>query len=172
MKLICETDRLIIRQFNVDDAPFIFRLLNEETFIRYIANKNIRTIDDAKNYLLNGPILSYQKNNFGLNIIQLKDTKVVIGMCGLVNRDELGYPDLGYAFLPEFCGKGYAHEATISVLKSEIVTHDLNTILGVTFPDNFNSNRLLKKLGFIQKGTIELYGSLNNLYEYSTLNKV
>jgi RimJ/RimL family protein N-acetyltransferase len=166
MKVVCETERLIIRQFNLSDAEFIVRLLNEESFIRYIADKNIRTHTDAIHYLTNGPISSYQVHRFGLNIVQLKDGNTPIGMCGLLKRKELEYPDLGYAFLPEFCGKGYATEAAESILKEEMVVHSLNTVLAITLPDNLNSNRLLKKLGFSLKGTMELYGKQNNMYEY------
>lgn len=167
MKVVCETERLIIRQFNLNDAEFIVRLLNEESFIRYIADKNVRTHADAIFYLTTGPILGYQVHGFGLNLVQLKDSETPIGMCGLLKRDELSYPDLGYAFLPEFCGKGYANEAAESVLQEEVVVHSLNTVLAVTLPDNLGSNRLLKNVGFSLKGTMELYGSQNNLYEYN-----
>jgi len=166
MKVVCETERLIVRQFNLKDVEFIVRLLNEESFIRYITDKNIRTNTDAINYLNNGPISSYQIYGFGLNLVLLKETEIPIGICGLLKREELEYPDLGYAFLPEFFGKGYASEAAYSVLKKEILTHSLNTTLAVTLPDNLSSNKLLNKLGFSLNGTMELYGSQNNVYEY------
>jgi len=166
MKVVCETKRLIVRQFNLKDVEFIVRLLNEESFIRYITDKNVRTNTDAINYLNNGPISSYQVYGFGLNLVLLKETEIPIGICGLLKRKELEYPDLGYAFLPEFFGKGYASEAADSVLKKEMVTHSLNTTLAVTLQDNISSNKLLNKLGFSFNGTMELYGSQNNVYEY------
>ncbi|WED25621.1 GNAT family N-acetyltransferase [Vibrio sp. DW001] len=166
MAIVCKTERMIIRQFNLDDADFIVRLLNNESFIRYIADKNIRTHADAMNYLTTGPISSYQTHGFGLNLVQLKGTKTPIGMCGLLKRESLVFPDLGYAFLPEFCGKGYASEAAESVLTEEMATHSLNTVLAVTLPDNVNSNRLLKRIGFNLTGMVELYDSQNNLYQY------
>jgi len=166
MKVVCETERLVIRQFNLNDAEFIIRLLNEESFIRNIADKNVRSNDDAIKYLTNGPISSYQIYRFGLNLVQLKGTKIPIGMCGLLKREDLDSPDLGYAFLPEFWGKGYAKEAADSVLKAGMAAHSLNRVLAVTLPDNLSSNGLLKKVGFSLKGTMELYGSQNNLYEY------
>jgi RimJ/RimL family protein N-acetyltransferase len=166
MKLVCETERLAIRQLNLNDAPFIVQLLNEESFIHYIADKNVRTNGDAINYLTNGPIYSYQTYGFGLSLVLLKGTDTPIGLCGLLKREELEHPDLGYAFLPEFWGKGYANEAAESVLKEGVVTHSLNIILAVTLLDNLSSNRLLKNVGFNLKGTIDLQGSRNNLYEY------
>jgi len=170
MKLVCETERLSIRQFNTNDTVFIIRLLNEESFIRNIADKQVRTNTDAINYLNNGPISSYEVYGFGLNLVQLKDTGTPIGMCGLLKREELDHPDIGYALLPEFCGKGYANEAASSILKEEMATHNLNTVLAVTLPNNLSSNILLKNLGFSLKGTVELYDTQNNFYDYSSQN--
>ncbi len=167
MKPVCETERLTIRQLNTDDVEFVVRLLNEESFIRYIADKQVRTTDDAVNYLRNGPISSYNNYGFGLNLVLLKGADMPIGMCGLLKRDELDYPDLGYAFLPEFWGKGYAREAAVSVLREEMARYSLDVVQAVTLPDNLSSNELLKKVGFTLKGSMALYGSQNNLYEYS-----
>ena len=166
MKVVCETDRLIVRHFQLEDAEFVVRLLNEKSFIRYIADKNVRTRIDAENYLLNGPFDSYQSFGFGLNLVALKNTGKPIGMCGLLKRPELDHPDIGYAFLSEFCGKGFAYEATGSIIDDGITTHSLQVILAVTLPENLSSNALLKKAGFNSIGKIDLYGSQNNLYEY------
>lgn len=165
MSVVYETDRLVIRPFNLNDAEFIVRLLNEESFIRCIADKNVRTIEDAISYLTDGPISSYQVHGFGLKLVQLKHSGIPIGICGLLKRGELDFPDLGYAFLPEFCGKGYAKEAAYSIIKEEVAAYSLSIILAVTSHDNLSSNRLLKKIGFTLKGTTELYGLQNNLYE-------
>ncbi|WP_407942845.1 GNAT family N-acetyltransferase [Marinobacter similis] len=105
---------------------------------------------------------------FGLNLVLLRGENTPIGMCGLVKREGLEFPDLGYALLPEFCGKGYASEAAKKVLKYEMSKHTLHTILAITFPDNLRSNLLLENIGFCMKGTVELYGLQNNLYEFQT----
>lgn len=168
--MVYKTDRLVIRSFDFDDTEFIIRLLNEESFIRNIADKNVRTQADAVNFLRDGPMSSYQVHGFGLNMVQLKGSGTPIGVCGLLKREELDHPDLGYAFLPEFWGKGYAAEAASYLLKEDVVTFSLHTVLAVTFPDNISSNRLLKKVGFTLKGTMELYGLQNNLYEYHPTN--
>jgi RimJ/RimL family protein N-acetyltransferase len=164
--LVCETERLVIRHFELADAAFIVKQLNEESFIRFIGDKKIRDIADAEKYLKEGPILSYKNFGFGLNAVLLKQGKVLIGMCGLVKRNELEHPDLGYAFLPEFWGKGYATEASTAILDDAVLTHQLKTVLGVTLPDNRPSNGLLTRIGFIQNGSVDLYGSKNTLYEF------
>ncbi|MGF1720643.1 GNAT family N-acetyltransferase [Vibrio kyushuensis] len=167
MPVVCETERLVIRRFNLNDAEFILQLLNEESFIRYIADKNVKTIDDAIKYLKSGPMACYQIHGFGLSLVQLKETGAPIGMCGLLKRDELELPDLGYAFLSDFCGKGYANEAADSILKTEMNDHSLVQVLAVTLPDNVKSNKLLKNIGFTFNGTMDLYNTLNNVYEFS-----
>ncbi|MBX2859304.1 MAG: GNAT family N-acetyltransferase [Cellvibrionaceae bacterium] len=161
-----QTQRLEIRHLNESDAGFIFRLLNDESFISNIGDKKIRNNDDALQYLRQGPIASYKKHAYGLNLVTLKNQGIPIGTCGLICRDELGYPDLGYALLPAYCAKGYAHEACVAVLEDAYNIHHLRCIVAITHPSNTSSQRLLKKLGFSQNGTTQLYGCENNLYEY------
>jgi len=163
---VCQTERLKIRHLSEGDSEFILKLLNEKSFIENIGDKEVRNIDDAINYLQNGPISSYKKFGYGLNILTLKDSNTPIGMCGLLKRDELEHPDLGYALLPEYCSKGYAQEASLSVLIDVNKKHNINIVSAITAPENTNSNSLLKKLGFSFKGSIELYGFEDNLYEY------
>lgn len=170
MKQICQTSRLTIRQFNLNDAEFIVRLLNEKSFIENIADKQVRTINDAENYLTTGPMASYKNYGYGLYAVLLENNETsdekLIGMCGLLKRPELDYPDLGYAFLPEFCGKGYAKEAAEAVLKNDVIAHSLNTILAVTSLTNQSSHNLLKKINFSFIGTMQLYGSASNVYQF------
>lgn len=120
--------------------------------------------------MINGPIASYQENGFGLNIVLLKQNGMAIGMCGLVTRDELEHPDLGYAFLPCYWGKGYATEANKAIVDNAVTSLKLKTILGVTFPDNQSSNNLLSRIGFNRVGSVVLYGAINNLYRYQIIN--
>lgn len=160
-----ETKRLLIRHFNIDDGPYILRQLNEDSFIQNIADKNIRTLSDAEDYLRTQLLASYRVNGHGLNQVLLKDSGQPIGMCGLVKRSELAHPDLGYAFLPEFWGKGYALESSEQVLKSAVTEFGYKSILGIVLPNNLNSNILLKRLGFTLQGKVELFQTVNNLYQ-------
>lgn len=166
MPTVSDTERLTLRHFAHVDADFIVRLLNEPSFIRHIADKQVRTREEAVRYLDRGPMASYRTHGFGLNLVQLKGEGTPIGMCGLVKRDELERPDLGYAFLPEFCGQGYAFEAATAVLEQGMIAHALESVLAVTLPDNARSNRLLRALGFRARGSVWLYVARNNLYEY------
>jgi len=102
MALLCETERLIVRHFELSDSDFIIQLLNQASFIRYIADKNVRTTEDAIQYLTNGPIASYQHYGFGLSMVALKACGTPVGMCGVLKRPELEHPDLGYAFWSRF----------------------------------------------------------------------
>src|SRR5690349_9858902 len=111
-----ETPRLHIRPFSFNDAPFILRLLNEPSFLQHIGDKGVRDLEGAKVYLTNGPMASYARHGHGLMAVVLKATGEPIGMCGLLKRDNLEHPDLGYAFLPEFWSKGYAREAAKATL--------------------------------------------------------
>ncbi|WP_108446684.1 GNAT family N-acetyltransferase [Halomonas denitrificans] len=165
MKVI-DTERLTIRHFEHRDADFIVRLLNDPSFIRHIADKGVRTREEAVRYLEHGPMASYRAHGFGLNLVQLKGEGTPIGMCGLVKRDELAGPDLGYAFLPAFCGRGYAFEAAAAVLDQGMAAHALEAVLAVTLPDNSRSHRLLNRLGFSATGTVERYGARNTFFEY------
>ncbi len=147
---VCETARLRISHFSEDgDAEFILRLLNEPSFIRHIADKQVRTLDDARAYLRNGPIASYTRHGFGLSRVALKEGDTPIGMCGLIQRDNFPDVDIGYAFLPEFWSKGYAIEAARGVLETAVQVHGLQRVIAVVNPDNSESSRMLEKLGFV-----------------------
>lgn len=167
MTNLYQTQRLSIRRFTLEDARFIVQLLNQDSFIRYIADKNVRTLDDAIQYLTQGPLKSYAQHGFGLNLVALKESNQPIGMCGLIKRPELDKPDIGYALLDDYCGHGYGFEAANIVLEQGMKAHQIGTVQAITLPDNAASNGLLIKLGFELIDQIALYDSLNNLYQYS-----
>jgi len=142
------TERLLVRGFDTNDAEFILELLNQPSFIQFIGDKGVRSVDDARNYITTGPIESYRRHGFGLYLVELKDRKVPIGMCGVLKRESLPDPDLGFAFLPEYWGKGYAFEAASAALDQARDFFKLARILAITNPDNDASIKLLAKLGF------------------------
>jgi RimJ/RimL family protein N-acetyltransferase len=162
--LISATERLTIRQLTVNDHEFILKLLNDESFLVNIGDKGVRNTDDAIHHLVNGPIASYKEHGFGLYLVCLEHNDAPIGMCGLLKRPELEYPDLGYAFLPEYCGKGFAQEASLAILKESAKNNCLRKILSITACSNIPSNKLLKKLGFLFKEKINFLNTENNLY--------
>jgi len=145
---VLETDRLNLRWLSTDDAGFILELLNEPSFLRFIGDKGVRTLDDARDYILNGPVNMYTRLGFGLYLTELKESGVPIGICGLLKRDGLEDVDIGFAFLPKFRGQGYAYESACAVMAYGKRTFGLNRMVAITSPDNYGSARLLEKLGF------------------------
>jgi RimJ/RimL family protein N-acetyltransferase len=145
---ILETDRLILCQFSTDDAAFILELLNEDSFIRFIRDSGVRTLADAREYIVNGPLASYERHGFGLYLTKLKAGEVPIGMCGLLKRDSLDDVDIGFAFLPRYWSQGYATEAASAVLAYGRTVLGLQCIVAITAPDNHGSINVLKKIGF------------------------
>lgn len=146
--MILETDRLILRRLTTDDAQFALELLNEPGFLEGIGDKGVRTLDDARAYLVDGPLASYARHGFGLWHVATKHDNAAIGMCGLLKRDHLDDADVGYAFLGAFGGKGYAVEAVAAVLEYARAQFGLTRIIAVVNPENVRSIRLLDKLGF------------------------
>lgn len=139
-----QTDRLIIRPVKFIDDNFIVELLNEKDFIENVGDKNVSNTNDARRYIENGPLACQQQHGFSLMIVTLQCGEP-IGLCGLLKRDELPYPDLGYAFLSRHYRQGYGFEAATAVLNH---FHHIRPILAMTSKDNHPSQQLLIKLGF------------------------
>jgi RimJ/RimL family protein N-acetyltransferase len=131
-----------------DDAEFILKLVNEPSFLHFIGDKGVRTLADAVQYIQTGPMANYERFGFGQYLVELKESQVPIGMCGLTKKDALTDADLGFSLLPEFWSKGYAFEAANAVKSYARDTLGINRLAGVTNPDNESSIKLLKKLGF------------------------
>ncbi|MDQ5979611.1 MAG: hypothetical protein QG602_2586 [Verrucomicrobiota bacterium] len=144
---VLETHRLILREFTLADAGFIVELLNEPAFIEFIGDKGVRDPAGAEQYLRNGPLANHAKHGFGLWCVTLKDGTPA-GMCGLIKRDFLPHPDIGFAFLARFNGQGYGHESASAVLHHARSHLNLTTIHALTAFKNPASVRLLGKLGF------------------------
>ena len=144
---IIETNRLILSEFTIDDAPFILDMLNDPAWLQFIGDRGIKTRDDARDYIVNKLQKSYQEYGFGMLIVKLKDDGISIGTCGLLKRDYLEEVDLGFAFLPEFRGKGYAIEAAAATIEYGKDNLDLKRILAFTDADNSASIKLITKLG-------------------------
>ena len=153
---VIETDRLVLRRLNVDDAQFILTLLNEPSFLRYIGDKKVRNVEGARQYILNGPIASYERHGFGLGLVELKESQTPIGICGLLKREELTDPDIGFALLPDFWNKGFAFEASTAVLQDGRERLNVQRVLAITSLDNDASIRLLERLGFTFQNVITL----------------
>jgi RimJ/RimL family protein N-acetyltransferase len=168
MKYILETERLRLRELNLNDSDFIIELLNTPAWLKYIGDRNVKTTEQAESYLHNGPLKSYEVNGYGLYLVEKKDIGTSIGMCGILKRDNLDHPDIGFAFLPEFNGQGYAFEiatATIAYAKNKL---GLSTILAITVADNFKSIKLLGKIGLTCNKKFNFPNSEEELLLFST----
>ncbi len=155
---VLETDRLTLRRLNAQDAAFMLGLLNQPSFLRFIGDRGVRTLDDARAYILNGPVEMYERHGVGLYLTALKEGGAPIGVCGLIKRETLEDIDIGFAFLPEFWGRGYAVEAAAAVLAHGRDDLGLRRIVAITAQDNQSSIRLLEKIGLTFERLIRLSG--------------
>jgi RimJ/RimL family protein N-acetyltransferase len=145
---IAETKRLIISQFSLDDAAFFLELVNTPNWIKYIGERNIKTLKQAEKAIKNGPLKSYQEHGFGFYKLQLKEEKnKTIGTCGLIKREVLEHVDIGFAMLPTYEGKGFGFESSEAILELATEEFNLDKIVAITLPTNTNSIKLLEKLG-------------------------
>jgi len=147
--------RIALRSLTLDDAPFILELLNDPDFIARIADRQVRSLEDAERYLTNGPIAMYNEFGFGLWCTELRTTATPIGICGLLKRDWLEDVDIGFALLPEFRGRGYAREAAALALARGREVHGLSRIAAIVQRGNDPSERLLTALGFSFKKMVQ-----------------
>lgn len=153
---VLETERLALRWLTADDAPFILELLNDPAWLRFIGDRGVRTAEQARKYLLNGPIAMVERLGFGLYLTERKSDGVPMGICGLIKRDGLDDIDIGFAFLPQYCGNGYAFEAASAVMVYGKTTFALRRIVGITSSDNPGSIRLLEKLSLKYERMVQL----------------
>lgn len=142
-----QTERLLLSELTPDDAGFILALLNEPSFIANIGDRGVHDLDSAVRYILDGPVLSHARNGHGLLKVSLLDGGEAIGMCGLLKRDSLPDPDLGYAFFPRHWSRGYAIESGTAVLRHARETLALPRVLGLVDPANQASIKVLERLG-------------------------
>jgi [ribosomal protein S5]-alanine N-acetyltransferase len=144
---VFETERLSLRWLSAEDAAFILELVNDPAWLRFIGDRGVRTLEDARGYILNGPVAMYRRVGFGLYMVELKQSATPIGICGLIERAGLEDIDIGFAFLPAFCGQGYAYESASAMMTYAQDTVGLHRVVAITAPDNQRSITLLTKLG-------------------------
>lgn len=145
---ILETERLVLREITESDAEFVLDLLNQPSFIKYIGDRNVRNLEQSRDFIEMRYRISYAVTRFGLYAVVLKDTNESIGICGFVKRDGLPDADIGFAFLPQFEGKGYAFESADAIMKHGREVLKLKRVLAITSQNNESSIKLLNKLGF------------------------
>lgn len=164
-----ETPRLRLSELAEDDAAFVLALLNTEGFLRHIGDRGVRSLDDARRYLREGPRDSYARHGHGLWKVTRKADGLPVGMCGLVRREGLPRPDLGYAFLPEHTGQGLASEAGAAVLAHAFDVMHLPQVLAIVSPGNEASVRVLERIGMREWGLREIEGQVLRVFTREAL---
>lgn len=163
-----KTLRLTLTHLTLSDCSFIIELLNTPGWLQYIGDRNVRTQEQAEAYLTNGPIKSYADFGFGLMKVSLTNVNQPIGICGLLKREALPHPDLGFAFLPQYSGKGFALESATAILEHVRKELNIKEILAITLPNNTRSIQLLKKLKFQYEADFIMPGSTEKLWLYKS----
>ncbi len=171
--MVAETERLTISKFSIDDAPFFLELVNTPHWLKYIGDRNVKSIEDAEKRITESHIKSYNTNGFGFYVLRLKEgDNKPIGTCGLIKRDTLEHVDIGFAMLPENEGKGYGYESSVAVLKLAKEVFKLETIVAITLPTNAPSIKLIEKLGLTYQKRVKPFDTEEELLLFAkTLNE-
>ena len=156
--IVTQTERLTLRRLTPQDAEFMLEVLNDPSFLRFIGDRGVRTVEQSRDYILKGPADSYERLGYGMYLTELKDSHVPIGLCGLVKRNYLQEADIGFAFLPAFWSKGYAFEAARAVMTHARQDVSLPRLLAITSQDNVASIAMLRKLGFAFERLVQAPG--------------
>ncbi len=164
-ELIAETDRLTIREMDsAKDAEFIFALLNSPKFIEFIGDRGVRSVDEAAKFIDDRYRRSYRDHGFGLYTVEVKTSSTPVGVCGFVKRDSLPGPDLGFAFLPLYEGKGFGTESARAVLNYGREKLKFTRVLAITTLNNEASRNLLSKIGFVFESKLQTETETLNLF--------
>jgi RimJ/RimL family protein N-acetyltransferase len=165
---VLETERLALRWLTPGDAAFIQELVNQPTWLANIGERNVRSPEDAIRYITNGPRTMYAKFGFGLWCVVRKEDGIPVGLCGLLKRDYLDHPDIGYAFLERYQGKGYGSEACLATLAHARSEFGARRLMAIVLPTNTGSIRILEKLGMRSEGPFVPPGDTEELLLYGT----
>lgn len=161
------SERLHLRRMTEDDAGLALAVWNDPAFIDFVGDRGIRTLEEANKAMQDGPLRIWRDEGYGPYVLARADDMEPMGICGLFKRDNLDHPDIGYALLPQFVGKGYAFEAAEAVRDHARDTLGLERIVAIVSPDNPRSVRLLEKLGMTEAGSVRMPDEDEDLLLYS-----
>ena len=164
MKVILETDRLLLREFVEDDAESVFKLNTDPEVMRFVPDKPLLNVEQARQTLIDHPIADYRRYGFGRGACILKSTGEQIGFAGLKYLDELGEVDVAYRLLPAHWGQGLATEVALASVRYGFAALGLKRIIGLVMPKNIASVRVLEKTGLRYSGTVTLWGHTFSRY--------
>ena len=161
------SERLVMRPFTEDDAALILALVNDADWLRFIGDKNVQDLDDARRYLREGPLAMYRRHGFGLCRVEQRSDGAALGMCGLLQRETLADVDVGFALLPAGRGQGYAREAAAAMLAHGFGTLGQARIVAITDPANDASARVLEAVGMRFERVVQLEPGAKTLRLYA-----
>ena len=161
-----ETKRLTIRSVKTEDASFILELMNTPKWIEFIGDRNVRTVEEAEAYIKEKAFPQLEKYGHTNNVIIRKKDNIKLGTCGIYYREGKEDPDIGFAFLPQFEGKGYAYEASHRIMIAAKEDFGLLELGAYTLENNLSSRKLLERLGFNLNGTGTLLNDDEELFYY------
>jgi [ribosomal protein S5]-alanine N-acetyltransferase len=147
-----------MRHLVADDAAFFLALVTDPAWRRFIGERNVHTVEEARRSLVEGPIAMYGRTGHGLLRVDRKSDGMPLGICGLIRRDTLRDIDLGFAFLPAFRGQGYAAESARASMAHARDDLGLKRLVAIASPENTDSLRLLERLGFRHEKTSTMPG--------------
>jgi len=142
-----ETERLILKPADLEDADFFLKLYNLPSFIRFIGDRNLRTKKDAENYISNRFLPQIEKLGFGNCVVIHKELNEKIGAVGVFSRDGIDVPDIGFSFLPDFEGKGFAYESAVNLMEIVRTEFGIEKLSAMTTDENISSQKLIERLG-------------------------
>ena len=165
-----ETERLLLRPISTADTGFILELYNSPKFIEFIGDRNIRTMEDAENYIVGKFLPQMEKIGFGNDLIIRKCDSMKIGTVGIFEREGLDVHDIGFSFLPEFEGQGYGFESASKLLRTAFNEFGLKKISAITTKTNFSSQKLIGRLGLRYLKTVLIPNADEELMYYEIEN--
>ncbi|MDT0552937.1 GNAT family N-acetyltransferase [Urechidicola vernalis] len=154
--MILETDRLHILKFTLKDAPFIFELVNSPNWLKFIGDKNVKSLKDAEQYIQEKLLNQYKHFGFSFYLVRTKSKQKPIGMTGFIKRPSMQDVEIGFSFLPNSSGKGYALESSKAILKYGKSHLKIEKVVAITDQKNTRSQKLLERLGLEKQGEIIL----------------
>ena len=164
MKMILETDRLFLREYVEDDAEAFFQLNSDPEVLRFVPDKGLLNVEQARQILVDHPIADYRKYGFGRGACILKKTGEQIGFAGLKYLEEFGEVDLAFRLMRAYWGMGLATEAALASVRFGFADLGLKRIIGLVMPENKASVRVLEKAGLRYAGTVACWGKQFSKY--------
>ncbi|MEY2484282.1 MAG: hypothetical protein QOK24_2810 [Verrucomicrobiota bacterium] len=164
MKVIFETDRLLVREYVEEDAEAFFKLNTDPEVLRFVPDKALLNVDQARQLLIDHPIADYRKHGFGRGACILKATGELIGFAGLKYLEELGEVDVAYRLLPAYWGQGLATETALASVRYGFADLGLKRIIGLVMSENIASVRVLEKTGLRYVATVSLWSQQFSKY--------